>query len=94
MPFQKIRGLAAPHIHGRAHRVHPRRFKHCRYETKLRYVGFIKKRMIWSPKYLSLHSVQILLGLPLEIVHGPFRIGAVYLAGVVSGSLARDSIQR
>ena len=39
-------------------------------------------------------SVQILLGLPLEIVHGPFRIGAVYVAGVLTGSLARDSTQR
>ena len=38
--------------------------------------------------------VQILLGLPLEIVHGPFRIGAVYVAGVLTGSLARDSTQK
>ena len=29
----------------------------------------------------------MLLGLPLEIVHGPLRIGVIYLAGVVSGSL-------
>jgi len=28
------------------------------------------------------------LGLPLEIVHGPWRIGLVYLAGVLTGALA------
>ena len=78
--------MASPHIHGRAHGVHPCRFKYRRYETCSRYITHLT--------YLSLLSVQILLGLPLEIVHGPFRIGAVYLAGVVSGSLARDSIQR
>ena len=32
--------------------------------------------------------VQLLLGLPLEIVHGPWRIGLVYLAGVLTGALA------
>ena len=31
--------------------------------------------------------VQLLLGLPLEIVHGPLRIGVIYLAGALSGSL-------
>ena len=31
--------------------------------------------------------VQLVLGVPLEIYHGPFRIGAVYLAGVLSGAL-------
>lgn len=47
--------------------------------------------------YMMVHSgyvhittniiVQLILGLPLEIVHGPFRIGAVYLAGVLTGAL-------
>jgi len=31
--------------------------------------------------------VQLLLGLPLEIVHGPLRIGVIYVAGGLSGSL-------
>ncbi|CAL4157326.1 unnamed protein product, partial [Meganyctiphanes norvegica] len=31
--------------------------------------------------------VQILVGLPLEMVHGPLRVGCIYLAGVVAGSL-------
>ena len=50
--------------------------------------GNLKKSTITS---LIVPLVQILLGLPLEIVHGPLRIGAVYVAGVLTGSLARDS---
>ena len=32
-------------------------------------------------------TVQLLLGIPLEIVHGPLRVGTVYMAGVLTGSL-------
>jgi rhomboid-related protein 1/2/3 len=32
-------------------------------------------------------SVQFLIGLPLEIVHGPLAIGLVYLSGVLTGAL-------
>lgn len=31
--------------------------------------------------------VQLLVGLPLEMVHGSLRIGVVYMAGVLAGSL-------
>ena len=31
--------------------------------------------------------VQIFLGIPLEIVHGPLRLSGIYVAGAVSGSL-------
>lgn len=31
--------------------------------------------------------VQLLVGLPLEMVHGSARIGCVYLAGVLAGSM-------
>lgn len=31
--------------------------------------------------------VQLLVGLPLEMVHGSLRIGTVYMAGVIAGSL-------
>ena len=31
--------------------------------------------------------MQLLIGLPLEMVHGSGRIGVVYLAGVLAGSL-------
>lgn len=31
--------------------------------------------------------VQVMVGIPLEMVHGSFRIGAVYIAGVLAGSL-------
>lgn len=33
--------------------------------------------------------VQLLFGLPLEMVHGSTRIGCVYLAGVIAGSLGK-----
>ena len=32
-------------------------------------------------------GVQIMLGCPLEIVHGPIRVAAIYLAGSLTGSL-------
>ncbi|XP_043280594.1 protein rhomboid-like isoform X1 [Venturia canescens] len=32
-------------------------------------------------------GVQLVVGLPLEMVHGSLRIGAVYMAGVLAGSL-------
>ncbi|TRY70827.1 hypothetical protein TCAL_04481 [Tigriopus californicus] len=31
--------------------------------------------------------MQILVGLPLEMTHGPYRVGTVYLVGVLAGSL-------
>lgn len=31
--------------------------------------------------------VQVLVGLPLEMVHGSMRIGAVYMAGVLAGKI-------
>ena len=31
--------------------------------------------------------VQLFLGIPLEIVHGPLRLSVLYLAGAVTGSL-------
>jgi hypothetical protein len=37
------------------------------------------------------NAVQMVLGIPLEIYHGPFRIGAVYLSGVVTGALVHIS---
>ena len=29
--------------------------------------------------------VQLLVGVPLEMVHGSFRLGLVYMAGVLAG---------
>lgn len=31
--------------------------------------------------------VQVLVGLPLEMVHGSLRIGVVYMAGVLAGKI-------
>uniref|UniRef100_A0A8D9ATC5 Protein rhomboid n=1 Tax=Cacopsylla melanoneura TaxID=428564 RepID=A0A8D9ATC5_9HEMI len=36
--------------------------------------------------------VQLLVGLPLEMVHGSLRIGVVYMAGVLAGSLGTSVI--
>jgi len=57
-----------------------------------------KRSEIWRfVLYLVLHAgwihlifnllVQLLVGLPLEMVHGSARIGTVYMAGVLAGSL-------
>ena len=31
---------------------------------------------------------QLVFGLILEMVHGPVRLGAIYIAGVIAGALA------
>lgn len=57
-----------------------------------------KKHEIWRFfLYMLLHAgwfhlsfnliVQILIGIPLEMVHGSGRIACIYLAGVLAGSL-------
>jgi rhomboid-related protein 1/2/3 len=57
-----------------------------------------KKQEIWRfLLYMLLHAgwfhltfnliVQILIGIPLEMVHGSGRIACIYLAGVLAGSL-------
>ncbi|XP_047920586.1 rhomboid-related protein 3 isoform X1 [Anser cygnoides] len=43
----------------------------------------------WRIEHLGLNVVlQLLVGVPLEMVHGAARISFVYVAGVVAGSLA------
>lgn len=57
-----------------------------------------KKHEIWRfLLYMLLHAgwfhltfnliVQVLIGIPLEMVHGSSRIACIYLAGVLAGSL-------
>jgi len=57
-----------------------------------------KRLQLWRyGSYALLHAgwihlafntlVQVLVGLPLEMVHGSLRVGCLYLAGVVAGSL-------
>lgn len=36
--------------------------------------------------------IQLVVGIPLEMTHGPVRVAAVYIIGVVSGSLATSVI--
>ncbi|XP_046700221.1 rhomboid-related protein 3 isoform X2 [Silurus meridionalis] len=39
-------------------------------------------------EHLSLNmAMQLLVGVPLEMVHGAFRIGLIYICGVLAGSL-------
>jgi len=35
--------------------------------------------------------VQVLVGLPLEMVHGSLRIGVVYMAGVLAGEVLMNA---
>ena len=57
-----------------------------------------KRHQLWRfVSYATLHAgwahltfntiVQVLLGLPLEMVHGSTRVACIYLAGVAAGSL-------
>ncbi|CAL4157727.1 unnamed protein product, partial [Meganyctiphanes norvegica] len=57
-----------------------------------------KRLQLWRyASYALLHAgwihlafntlVQVLVGLPLEMVHGSLRVGCLYLAGVLAGSL-------
>ena len=34
--------------------------------------------------------VQMIVGIPLEMVHGSLRIGAIYMAGVLAGKIERE----
>nr|XP_002130870.1 rhomboid-related protein 2 [Ciona intestinalis] len=58
-----------------------------------------KRQEVWRfLTYMLLHAglehilfnllIQLLLGIPLEMVHGGLRVGAIYLTGVIGGSLA------
>ena len=31
--------------------------------------------------------MQLLVGIPLEMSHGPFQVGSIYLTGVIAASL-------
>jgi len=58
-----------------------RRWEAWRYFSySLTHVGYIH--------IMSNCIVQLVLGIPLEVVHGSMCVGAVYIAGVLSGSLA------
>ena len=46
----------------------------------------LKKKNRWLHLCFNL-VVQLLVGLPLEMVHGSTRIGIVYMSGVLAGSL-------
>jgi rhomboid-related protein 1/2/3 len=41
----------------------------------------------WTHLIFNL-TVQLLVGLPLEMVHGSVRLGMIYLTGILAGSLA------
>lgn len=52
-----------------------------------RYVLYMVLHAGW-PHLVFNCIVQLLVGLPLEMVHGSVRVGTIYLAGVLAGSMA------
>ena len=36
--------------------------------------------------------VQLIVGIPLEMVHGSLRIGAIYMAGVLAGETCKVKV--
>lgn len=62
-----------------------------------------RRQEIWRfISYMVLHAnwfhlgfnvvVQVMIGLPLEMVHGSLRIACIYLAGVFAGSLGTSVV--
>lgn len=63
-----------------------------------------RRHEIWRfITYMVLHAnwfhlgfnivVQLIIGLPLEMVHGSIRIAAIYIAGVFAGSLGTSVVE-
>lgn len=63
-----------------------------------------RRHEIWRfVTYMVLHAnwfhlgfnivVQLIIGLPLEMVHGSIRIAAIYVAGVFAGSLGTSVVE-
>ncbi|XP_052000193.1 rhomboid-related protein 2-like [Xyrauchen texanus] len=68
------------------------------WESPLTYKPELRKEAWRFVSYMFLHAgvehimgnllMQVLLGIPLELVHKGFEVGMVYMAGVLAGSLA------
>lgn len=56
-----------------------------------RFVTYMLLHMGWFHLAFNL-LIQLLLGLPLEMIHGAGRIAAIYIAGVLAGSLGKIEI--
>lgn len=56
-----------------------------RYEV-WRFISYMLLHADWFHFAFNI-IIQLLLGLPLEMIHGAARIAAIYLAGVLAGSL-------
>ena len=70
-----------------------------RVTTSRKLLSNFRKRELWRfLSYCLVHSswwhltfnllLQLVLGLPLEMVHGSARLGLIYAAGVLAGSLS------
>ncbi|OQR73567.1 protein rhomboid-like, partial [Tropilaelaps mercedesae] len=57
-----------------------------RYEV-WRFVLYMLLHAGWVHLLINL-SVQLIVGLPLELVHGSWRVGCIYMSGVLAGSLS------
>ena len=51
-----------------------------------RFISYMFVHLSYSHVLVNL-SVQIFVGIPLEMSHGSLRVGFLYLAGVFAGSL-------
>ena len=58
-----------------------------RLEEPWRYASYFLIHLDWFHLTVNV-TVQLILGVPLEMVHGFFRIALIFLAGVFSGSVA------
>ncbi|XP_067129225.1 rhomboid-related protein 2-like [Centruroides vittatus] len=58
-----------------------------------RFIFYVVLHAGWIHLVFNL-LVQILVGIPLEMVHGSLRIGTVYMAGVLAGSLGTSVFDR
>lgn len=63
-------------------------------EKRFQFWRFLSYAIVHSGiGHISLNVIiQLVVGLPLEMSHGPARVAAVYIMGVVSGSLATSVI--
>lgn len=77
-----VAGLAGPYLDDSPYIYRPDR----RSEI-WRYVTYMLLHEGWKHLLTNL-CVQMFVGLPLEMVHGSWRVGCIYMSGVLAGSLS------
>ncbi len=59
----------------------------CLQEQAYRFFSYIFVHAGWGHLVFNL-LIQLLIGIPLEMVHGSVRVGTLYLCGALAGSFA------